>query len=207
MSSRRLPRVRSLLRGLVAVVAICGVTFGVSACETKPGAAAFVGDDRISESEVTPYVTGAAAAAENAAPQQPPRNFVVGVLILEQVWTNYLRSVDAMPTDAQLTASRDAALAGQEATAPTEAQLRAALVEIGVDASFTPNYTRQAELQYFVTEKASAEGIKQADFAKVVSAATPSVRLSPRYGTWNASTLAIDGSTPDYLKLTPTTSA
>ncbi len=205
---RRSPRTRSLLRGLVAFLAVCGVLLGVAACQVRPGAAGFVGDDKIAESDVVQYVSGAAPTGADA-PQQSPRNFVLGTLVLERLWTDLLRSGGgALPTDAQLTASREAALTSQSSAAPTEDQLRTALVQIGVDATFAPTYTRQAELQYFANQKLTAAGVKtQADFLAVLAKETPKVRLSPRYGTWDPATLSISGGTPGYLQLASASAA
>jgi hypothetical protein len=198
---------RSVIRGLVALVALLGVVLGVSACRVQPGAAAFVGDDKISESELSGYLNESAPATDTSGGTDP-RTLVLSSLIREKLWTAYLDANGGVPSDSALAANRDAALAQafRSGTAPNDQQLRDALEQIGVSASFAPVFTRESELLYAVVEKLTASN-PNADVAKIITDAAPKVRLSPRYGTWDSSSLGPASGTPDYLQLEPATAS
>ena len=207
MTARRLPHVRSLLRGLVALVAVIGVVAGVSACEVKPGAAAFVGSDKITESDVAQYVSPTSTASPAAdSTTLTPRAQVVSTLVATQLFRQYLAKKGGVPTDAALLASRDAAftlVTGQTLGDP--AQFRTTLEGLGFDADFVEAYALQIELEYEVIQRSGAKSL--AELSKAVSAVTTTPKISPRYGGWDTAQLALKGSSPspDYLQLAGTT--
>lgn len=203
MSSRRLPRTRSLLRGLVALLAVLGVAFGVAACEVKPGAAAFVGDDKITEADVQQYVSSNPTSTPSSdGTSLTPRAQVVSTLVASQLFRLYLGRNGGVPSDAELLTSRDAAfttVTGQ--TIGDTDQFRSTLEGLGFDGSFVDAYAAQIELEYTVIERSKATSL--AELAKAVGAATTTPKISPRYGSWDTAQISLKGSTstPDYLQL------
>lgn len=204
MSLRRLPRPRSSSRALAALVAAVGLVLTVSACEVRPGAAAFVGEDKITEAQVAQYVSTTPAASPAAQGQQTltPRAQVLSTLIASQLFRQYLGSNGGVPDDAALLASRDAAftlVTGQGS--PDLAQFRTTLEGLGFDADFADVYARQIELEYEVIQRSKAASL--ADLAKAVEDSTGAPKISPRYGTWDAAQLSLNGAgvVPGYLQL------
>lgn len=187
----------------MALLAVCGVVLGLAACEVKSGAAAFVGDAKITETDVAGYVsTEATASPSTDAQSLTPRAQVVSTLVAIQVFRQYLAGKGGVPDDAALLASRDAAFTLVTGQAfPEIGQFRTTLEGLGFDAKFADIYATQIELEYEVIQRSKAASL--ADLATAVSAATDKPRISPRYGSWDAAQLALSGSskTPDYLQL------
>jgi hypothetical protein len=199
VSSRLLP----LRRGVVALAAVTAVVLGASACEVKPGAAAFVGDQKITESDVAQYVSTTSTASPSTDAQTlTPRAQVVSTLVSERLFREYLQEKGGVPSDAALLSSRDAAfqlVTGQ--SFPDLAQFQGQLEGLGYDKDFAELYATQIELEYEVIQRSKAASL--AELAKAVQAVTDTPRISPRYGSWNAEQLSLSGSsaTPNYLTL------
>ena len=104
--------------------------------------------------------------------------------------------------------SRDAAftlVTGQGA--PDDATLVPSVERLGFARSFADVYVQQIELESVVIDRSKAANL--ADLGKAVTAKTGTVRISPRYGTWNAAqlSLASASATPSWLKLSPASGA
>ena len=209
VTSRLLTRARTLPRTLGLLAVASGAVLSLAACEVKPGAAAFVGDERITEAEVAGYVTPTATASPDTSGQSlTPRAQVVSTLVSTSVFRAYLGKQGGVPDAAALAASRDAAfttVTGQ--AAPNLDTFRKNLEGIGFAARFIDVYVTQVELEYEAIQRSKATSL--AELVKAVSASSPAPKVSPRYGSWQASSLALAGSTstPAYLTLAGGTGA
>lgn len=202
MIRRPAPR---LLRTSAAVTAVVAVGLGVSACEVKPGAAAFVGDTRITESQVSGYLSDTPATEPTQPGQLSTRQQVLSTLVTTQLFRDYLQRSGGVPSDSALAGERSEAFQVVTGQAITDLdQLRSALAGFGFDGSFADLYARQIGYEYVVIRNTKAANL--ASLAKEVGGAVPAPRISPRYGTWNAAQLALTGgtATPSYLQLSTT---
>ena len=195
-------------RVVVTAAALAAVLAGASACRVQPGAAAFVGSDRISEATVSTYLTGGTPSTTTSEGQLTPRQQVVSTLVVSRLFRTYLGATGGIPSDRALASSRDAAftlVTGQGA--PDDATLVPAVERLGFARSFADVYVQQIELESVVIDRSKAANL--ADLGKAVTAKTGTVRISPRYGTWNAAqlSLASASATPSWLKLSPASGA
>jgi hypothetical protein len=183
---------------LVAVLA-----FGaLSACGTKAGAAAFVGDDRISESEVTKYVDASytlPATTDPTQPKEPPRVIALNTLIETRLMTELLaKSLGGVPSDAELAALHDEAYAVQigiqQTGSAADAQMAKLLEDNGLKQSFAPVFTRSIELKQAVIDKIKAQ--QQSDIANAVNKLGVHVSVNGRYGSWSTADAGLAGYTP-----------
>lgn len=201
MSARRARRTRPFLRGAVALVTVCGVGLGVAACEVKPGAAAFVGNQKISEADVTKYLAKGPGVAPTGAGQSSARALILGNIVTQDLFVAYLSKNNALPSDSALAAAEDQISGGAQGRASLEQQA----TDLGLTTSFISLYVHAQALGSIVAQKSGAT-----DSAALIAAVgkdAPTVKVSPRYGVWNPKTLNLDGSTPAYLQLSTGTSA
>lgn len=198
---RGLLRTRSLLRGLVAILAICGVVLGVSACEVRPGAAAFVGDEKVSEADLEPYLLDGGPTQSVQADQPSARQYALTYLVRLDLYRDYLdrKGVDAGTT--AFAAARAKVTQGQEAAI---AQLPAQAAGLGLTTKFVDLLIDFSALQGLVSE--STGSTDATEITTAVNQGAPKVKLSPRYGDWaaDAQSVSPDTTTPDYLQLSGT---
>ncbi len=191
-------RILLLLTALLAVV-------GLTGCQTKSGAAAVVDGQRISESSIAKNLVGSGDGTTNA------RTFVLTYVIKERLFAAYLASTGKVPTDAELAAVHDDAvnqvLSSSLGTgAAADKLIDTVLAKEGIAVGFRSTVVRSAELEELVIKavyKTSA-----AQFYGDVNKAGIKVSVSPRYGSWDQSTLTLqDAATPSFLTGVPTTAA
>jgi hypothetical protein len=199
------------LRHVVACGLAALVLAGLSACSTKAGAAAFVDDHRINESDVNTYVVpGFTVASGNTQQQQqtPPRVIALNSLIQVELMTQLLdKSLGGVPSENELAALHDEALATvfgiQQTGEDADAALRDAVARSGLKETFIPVVVQQGELTLAVVKKINAQ--RQSDIANAVKKAGIPVTVSPRYGSWSVANAAITGpALPSFLTLGPT---
>ncbi len=191
----------------VAVLALAGL----SACETKAGAAAVVDGNRINQSDVNKYVDPAftlPTPSGTSQAQEPPRIIVLNTIIEDRLMTALLKSKNAMPSDAELHALHDEAFAVQLNIQQTGTQaddaLRGALDHSGLRPGFADVFVRGLELKQAVIDKIQAR--QQSDIADAVKKLDIPVSVNGRYGSWSAKDASlVDYAPPDFIKLgTPT---
>jgi hypothetical protein len=195
------------LRHVVACGLAALALAGLSACSTKAGAAAFVEDHRINESDVNTYlVPGFTVASGNTQQQQtPPRVIALNSLIQVQLMTQLLdKSLGGVPSETELAALHDEALATvfgvQQTGQDADAALRDLVTRSGLKESFVPVVVQQGELTMAVIKKVNAQ--RQSDIADAVKKAGLTVTVNPRYGSWSVANAAITGSAqPNFLTL------
>lgn len=187
---------------LAAAVLAAG---GLTACKTNIGTAAYVGGHRITETDVNDYLTP--TGAKNTAQTVSPRALVLEYLIEQKVFEDTLKSLGPLPNEGVLASYHDAVASVLLQTSLTGEQLDAAinkgLPNSGVRGSFTSVYLRTSELEYAIIKKKKLT--KPSELAALVHAAGVKVSVSPRYGTWHAATLSLDGKppVPSYLSVAP----
>lgn len=195
-------RFRLLTAAALAALAVVGLT----ACDSKVGQAAVVGGHRISEHEVSDYVTRqgpSAAALSTTTGTFNPRVQVLNELVNEAVFEQMIESLGrTIPSDSVLASKYGARVAQQ--FGPT-AQLVQKVKSLGLQGSFAHLLIRTSELSLIVTQGITT----QAQFDSLLAKYEPTVTVSSRYGVWHPKQLTIkdtgNAGTPGFVKLLPTT--
>ncbi len=182
--------------GLVAVVSLLGLT----ACQSKVGAAAYVGDQRISERSVQSWLSGSKAGAANAV------SVVVQFSVLERLFERVLMRRGGVPSAAELAGLHDVAI-GQLLNSPSgslgtgeaaDKNLETVLDRLAIKRSFRATLLRAVELESATIKLSKAASV--AELAKYVNQAGVKVSVSPRYGSWNRDQLGLQtASGADFL--------
>lgn len=178
---------RSKPRVLTAAVLAVLAAAGLAACDSQAGVAATVAGQRITERQVDAYLTGAAPAADAVAQVGAGRRaLVVGQVIqnklVEQVLT---ATAQGMPTDAELAASHDAALAAASQSlsgAAFDKALLAQVRQLGLNTRFRDLTLRSYELLYALINRTNITTQDQ-----LAALFKPfAVTVSARYGVWDS---------------------
>lgn len=178
-------RVRLLTAVAVAALAVTAL----SACTTKVGAAAIVDGNRISESEVTHYLTSRAEQvptqnAAGGATTVSPRAYVLDTLINTELATRILAKTPAgIPPNNQILAAEQ-----QSVTGSTVAAFVATFVRHGFTAGFGELLLRERALVVILQNRAQG-GV---NVTAIIKNLRFPVTVSPRYGSWNPTGLALD---------------
>ena len=193
---------RTRPRLAVALTAALLIVCGLSACRTHVGAAAYVGDFRISEKTVDSYVTARATpyaiSTSTGTETIVPKPYVLTLLIEQRIFDRTLAQAGGPPTGAELTKAHDTLLANT-----TDATVAAQFARHGFAPSLEPMLVKTAELNQLLSSRFTTTAARtRADAAYRSLGST--VRVSPRYGTWDLKTLSVSGmSTPSFLRLNP----
>jgi hypothetical protein len=181
---------------------------GLAGCQTKVGAAAVVGGDRITEKQVDNYIESTTPNAASA------RSLVITYLVKGQLYQKFLADRHDNPSNSDLTSLHDTAisslLSSQLGTgSAADALIDQVLVKAGIKTSYRPILLRATELEaatftlLHVTSTTTA-----AEFFGAVAKAKISVSISPRYGSWDPARQDVaDAKTPNFLAVKPTPSA
>ncbi len=191
---------RSLgVRGVAACAALVIGVSGLTACRTNVGSAATIDGHRVSETQVGDYLTGSAAPIKGSSGSQStdPKPFVLEILIDERLYPKLLRAAKVgSPGKGQLTTLRRQYLAGKSVKAAAEG-----LGVKGYSAGFN-SLIIDIEVYATLLNQAQSAGT---DVSSIALKLHFPVKVNPRYGTWDKSTLALkSGSTagvPGYLTL------
>lgn len=189
-----------------AVAAVCTVlvVLSLAACQTKSGAAAVVGGQRISEGDLDGYVGNAATEVLLS------RQFALTYLVKAALYERVLSEHGGVPADTVLAGYHDTAIAqilsnqlGSGAAA--DALIAKVLVARGVSADLVPVVERAVELEWATYQRLK---VAAAQFLPTVAAFRIPVSISPRYGAWDkASQDLVNPVTPSFLTVAPTPSA
>ena len=196
------------VRRVISVVAVAAVlAAGLTACQVKVGAAAFVGTTKIGESTVQTYLTPSATSIQQQDPSTGqsstlnPKTLVLSSLIAQDLFARALAaSPMGPPTSAELSVAHGDVVQ-QLLQGSDEATFAKGIARYGFQASFTPLYVHANELEDVLGRRLNAQSTT--DLTKAISALHLKVDVSPRYGSWDSSTLAIGGAGTDYLKSVP----
>jgi hypothetical protein len=187
-------------RVITAAALAATVATGLTACQAQVGAAAFVGKTRISESDVTKYLSPSATTftatnSDGSTQSVNPKAFVLEYLIRVSLLDKTLaQSKGGTPTAAELAAAKATVLQGG-----SDAQLSSELTADGFTTAFEPLYI-QATVQLEVLASRLQDTTGAATLAAIAKADAP-VRVNDRYGTWQASQLSlVTAGTPSFLK-------
>ena len=193
-----------------AVAAVLAVTT-LAGCRTNVGVAARVDGTRITESDVNQYLSSAgvdkAALAAQGQQAGSPRTLVLQYLILGQVFAKTLQRQHVSVSAGELAALHDDAgsnLVGQQLTGSAiESRLDKGLLQRGVKRNFTAQLLRTRELFELLIAKGKIRTNGQ--FLSAIKPVASRVSVSPRYGSWNASSLQLSEQPvlPSFVSLQP----
>ena len=196
------------VRRVISVVAVAAIlAAGLTACQVRVGAAAFVGTTKIGESTVQTYLTPSATTVQQQDPSTGqtstlnPKTLVLSSLITQDLFTRALAaSPGGPPTSAELSVAHSDVLQ-QLLQGSDEATFAQGIAKYGFKASFAPLYVHANELEDVLGRRLKAQSA--ADLTNAIAALHLQVDVSPRYGSWDASQLSIGGASTDYLKSVP----
>jgi hypothetical protein len=187
-------KVRTLGAVLAAVLAVAGL----AGCQTNVGTAAVVDGHRITDSDVSQYLTPKAQPVSGQSGSISPRTFVLSELINERLGFKLLQAIPSVSsvTSEQLDAKLQQDLAGKSVKSAAES-----LGLHGYTNDFYQIVLRVRELASVV----SSQQQKGVDLQKVFNELHFPVTVSPRYGTWNSKNFTLDGTIPKppYLSVQP----
>ena len=172
------------LRSLAVLPVLMLSCLGLVACDSKAGTAAMVDGHRITEKELSRYVSASAKPIPtgDGSGSTPARSFVLQYLIRNELLPKLLAATGTPVTEAQLQAGKAEALGGG-----TEAELTRQITQAGLSARFEPVLLRNRELLNVVRAKLTTEKQVTDALAKVKD----KVSLNPRYGSWDDKSLTV----------------
>jgi hypothetical protein len=191
------------LRRLAAVLAAVLALAGLAGCRTNIGTAAVVDGHRITESDVSQYVTPQSQPVNEQgqtgqSQQVSPRSFVLAQLINERFGFKILAAIPQFSrlTTAQVDAQLQRDLAGQSVQSVAES-----LGLHGYPTDFYQIVMRVQEISR-VLSNAQQNGV---DVRKVIDSLHFPVSVAPRYGTWDQSQPGFNAgaAVPGYLEVQP----
>jgi hypothetical protein len=163
----------------------------LTACHSNVGAAATVDGHRISESDVSKYLTANAhdlvANDSSGAPTSTPaRSFVLNALVRARVFQKVLEvTPNGAPSPADLAAAQQQFLTSQ--FGGTQQQFTDTVRRLGLKSSFADVYLRETAYEQILTNDFNA-GV---NVDQIIKNAHPDVRINPRYGSWNATNFVV----------------
>lgn len=198
--------------GLLAVAAV--LTLSLTACDpNQTGAAAIVDQVRITEAEVNQAASEAIAAADRVPPGQgqPIDRTQVLKQNTERLINSQLIAIAAAQEGVTVSQSEVDKLLQQASYGTDQLHFEGNIaVQAGVPpqaiSSFARDFLLRQKLGQQLDPKGGPEAQMKAANAKISQVAEQvGVTVSPRYGTWDAATLAIGGPVND-LSVTPSPS-
>lgn len=193
----------ALAAAALAVAALTG-------CQTNVGAAAHVDSETISASAVddrlAPLTDDKLAEIGQDASTITiiGRNLVTTWLVREALFERVWELRGGLPSNEQLDVVHDRAIqflfnsATVEKGAAGDAAVTTALGGTGVTGDFGSTMIRAASLELVLADE--IDSTTEADVVKVVTDSGVTVRVNPRYGTWDVSTLSLGATTlPSYV--------
>ena len=194
-------RLRPLLAAGLALTCLSGL----AACRTNVGAAAVVDGHRISESDVTKYLTPNAQTIplvdSNGTPTGQTvaaRTWVLRSLVRQRLLTDILsRAKSGAPNEAAITTAVNGL-----ADAATLQRFAKEYVTRGYRPAFSALVLREDALEQIASTQLQADP----SLEPIVTQLSAKVSVNPRFGTWDAKSSDITGTTlavPSYLTLKP----
>lgn len=192
-------RVRYVGAAAAAVLALTGL----AGCKNNIGTAAVIDGHRITESDVSHYLTVNAQPvierdANGNTVSISPRSFVVNELINQKLYFKVIGEIPSVSklTETQLDAQLQSDLQGKSVT-----QVAESLGLHGFAESFYKIVLRAQE-EVLVLRSAQSNGV---DVSTAIRKVDFPVTVSPRYGTWDEKSLQLTAGSrlPSYLDLQP----
>jgi predicted small secreted protein len=184
----------------LAVVAVAALAVtGLAGCNTKVGAAAVVDGHRISDSDVTKYLTPKAKPfqlqnSSGTSQTIEPRSYVLQTYILGRLFRCALAATTGgLPTEAELAAADK-----QITQSQTPAQTQAQYTKYGFKASFAALDIRNSTYEAVLAQRLNATTDAGPILNEIKKLKMP-VSVSARYGSWDASTLSLSSGPTDGL--------
>jgi hypothetical protein len=190
-------RVRTLGAAAAALLALTGL----AGCRTNVGQAAVIDGHKVSESDVSHYLTPDARPVteqqqDGTSTQVSARSFVVSQLINERLAFRILQAIPAVSsvTPAQIDAQLQTDLAGK-----TPREVAETLGLHGYTDAFYRIVLRVQEISGVLRQQSSA------DVQKALNSVKFPVSVSPRYGRWSTADLRLTtgAAVPGYLDVLP----
>jgi SurA N-terminal domain len=200
MTAARRPRL------VLAAASLAAAALLISACSNQqPGAAATLGDTRISEQTLSAEVQAVLVAKGQPATsvdEALPPDMLSRLITIELVDRLAARE-GVVVTQGQI----DEQLANYEGQAGDQAAVEKLFIEQGVAPSQIESIvklnTQAQELGIVLAPNGSAEEQRQAVVDAVIALSVElDTTVSPRFGTWDAATISV-GPTPDDLSAPP----
>ena len=204
------------LRALAVTTALALAATGLTACTSKIGLAATVGDHRISLKTVDSYINPSGPTAAARAQQGgsvAPRELVVNTLIRRQLLLDALKQTkQGVPSTKTVRSKYNDAVSqisqGQAAGgAAFDKALNDQILALGFRKSFTQTYVEAFELESVLIDQAGAKSGDQ--LLAAIAKTHDKVSVSPRFGTWDAAHLSLSGDTkagiPSFVTIGPDT--
>ncbi|MGI8665615.1 MAG: hypothetical protein ACR2N4_06250 [Jatrophihabitans sp.] len=172
------------IRSLAVLPVLALGCLSLAGCDSKAGAAAVVDGHRITESDLSGYLTADAKPIQGSdgTTSTPPKIFVLEYLVRNQVFALLLSAVGAPASDSQLQAQKTASLGGG-----TEKDLSDQITQLGLASKFEPVVVRNRELLTLINAKLKTNDQVNAALAKVKDKVT----INPRYGSWDLQTVSL----------------
>lgn len=188
---------------VIAITAV-GMAILLSACgASKPGAAAIVGDDRISDSQLAEVVQETLVAL--GQPKDAPADQLTGQVLQRMVTMSLVDTLAAQEGVVATQGEIDGLTRQYEAQAGGREQVEQTFVQQNVAPSMIAPLIRLNILATKLGQKlapaADANGQTQSVVAALGALSTAEgTSIAPRYGTWSAEQLAL-GPLPDDLSV------
>jgi hypothetical protein len=197
---------------LVAVSGLLLTAGCLTACQTHVGSAAFIGPERISESQVNSYVTAQAQAytQTDSTTGQPtttnPKSEVLTVLIRDRLFTALFKKLPAGEPSAGAIAT--ARLTAISQSGESLDQLTASVTKLGYKTSFVDlQLDYEAEVSILLADlKDPGDG---SILVPQLQKLDVPIHVNPRFGQWQAAQFGVlnGPAQPSFLKLASDTSA
>lgn len=207
MSERTKRTVRmSGFRKLTVLAAVVGLAvLGLTGCDSKIGTAAVVGNDHISDSDVTQYLTVDAkpfsVQSQSGAPQTiVPRSYVLTALIRAELFSKALaKTSGGIPSDSVVASAEQQLTQGA-----SKAEQQKQYTKYGFKGSFAALDVRDSALEGLLAQRVGATNDAGPIFKAIEDLHLP-VSVSGRYGSWDESSLSLktdpaDGA-PSFVQL------
>jgi hypothetical protein len=187
-------RFRVLGAAAAAVLAVAGL----AGCHANVGTAAWVDGQRISDSDVSQYITPQSQPVTGQNGSISPRSFVLAELINERLGFKILQAIPSVSsvTSQQLDAQLQKDLAGKSVKSAAEG--------LGLKGYTTDFYQIVLRVQE-IARVVSSQQQSGADLQKIFKDIHFPVTVGPRYGTWDKKNLTLNGTIPipNYLSVAP----
>jgi hypothetical protein len=198
-------------RRLTAALVVAGTAaavLGLTGCGTKIGTAAVVGGHRITDSDVSQYLTAAAkpfsVQSQSGAPESIiPRSYTLTILIQSRLFSAALAETKGgVPSEGELSGVEDQLTQGA-----SEEQQQQQYVKYGFEPSFAAVDLRNTALEQLLAQRLGVTN-DISPLLKAVHGLHAGISVSPRYGVWDARSLSLDSAPtdglPSFVTLHPT---
>jgi hypothetical protein len=176
--------VKVKVRALLVLPAVLIAGIGLSACsDTKVGTSAVVNGDKISDSEVSGYLTRNVAPIQNSdGTTTNPRQLVLSSLIQDKIFADLFAANGGVPSQSDLNKLESDALQGQ-----TRQATLSSITSAGLEPKFLDLRLHTVEMQVLLTQKYSSTQLNS-----LLAKARQNVSVSAQYGSWDPTNLTLN---------------